>query len=174
MSDWKWLESTEELQKKSYNNSPRELTGEEQAEYIRWNVLAAVDELMEFLHEVAWKPWAVGEKGVRNRDAALGELVDVGHFLANLALTVGATDAEWEERYQAKQQKNRDRMASGTYDAVSSKCPACGADYLDSGVWCKPSEMKGDTFVDPWCAKHGGYVTGIQSSNEVHARIPNA
>lgn len=101
------------------------------------NHTAAVVELSEFMQEVGWKEWAT-PRGWVNRDAALGELVDVGHFLANLLCALDVSDAEWEHAYRAKQDVNRRRMRSGTYDGVSGKCPSCRRAYDDAGVFCTP------------------------------------
>lgn len=37
------------------------------------------------------------------------------HFIANMLVAIGVTDDEFEAAYQAKQQVNRERQASGTY-----------------------------------------------------------
>ncbi len=136
-----WLMTTQVLQRQSFGKDPATLEGADLAEYVRWNTLAANDELMEALHEVDWKPWTVTEDGFRNRDAFVGELVDVLHFVANMLVAAKCSDAELTERYRAKQQKNRDRMASKTYDG-KNKCPGCGRAYDDLAVWCV---REGDT-----------------------------
>lgn len=110
-----WLLTTRVLQRQSFGRDPATLEGADAAEYVRWNTLAAVDELMEALHEVDWKPWTVTEDGIRDRDAFVDELVDVMHFVGNMLVAARCSDKELTQRYEAKQQKNRDRMASGTY-----------------------------------------------------------
>lgn len=130
-----WLMSTRVLQRQSFGTDPAALAGKELAEYIRWNELAAVDELMEALHEVDWKPWTVTDDGFRNRDAFVGELVDVLHFVANMLAAAKCTDEELSKRYEAKQQKNRERMASKSYDG-KNKCPACQRAYDDESTKC--------------------------------------
>lgn len=116
-----WLASTQELQRMSFGTDPATLEGGDAAEYIRWNSLAAVDELMEALHEVDWKPWTVTEDGIRNRDDFAEELVDAMHFIANMLVCAGVTDEELSEIYRGKQQKNRDRMASKTYKGIGGE-----------------------------------------------------
>jgi hypothetical protein len=134
-----WLSSTRELQIQSFGGDPAALEGEELVEYIRWNMLAAIDELMEALHEVHWKPWAKGERGFRNRDAFVNEIVDLLHFSSNCLVAAKCSDDELSARYALKQQTNRARMASGTYDGVKEKCPVCQRAYDDSTVKCKPA-----------------------------------
>lgn len=95
-------------------------------------------ELSEFMQEVGWKPWAT-PRGWVNRDAAVGELVDVAHFLANLLCALDVTDAEWQHAYRTKQEVNRQRQRSGTYDGVSGKCYACRRAYDDPSVKCIPA-----------------------------------
>lgn len=41
----------------------------------------------------------------------------MAHFVANMLVAIGVDDEEWAATYQAKQEKNRRRMASGTYTA---------------------------------------------------------
>jgi len=53
--------------------------------------------------------------------AMIDELVDVAHFVANLATAAGCTDEEWTRRYQAKMQINRDRQASGSYGRIGNE-----------------------------------------------------
>lgn len=143
-----WLMTTRVLQRQSFGRDPAMLEGAELAEYVRWNTLAANDELMEALHEVDWKPWTVTEDGFRNRDAFVGELVDVLHFVANMLVSANCSDEELSERYRAKQQKNRERMASKTYDG-KNKCPGCQRAYDDDSTPCYPST---DARVF-WCEK---------------------
>ena len=120
MSDFKWLADTQELQVSSYGQDPGVLEGEEFADFVRWNILAAMDELCEVLHETRWKPWQVVQ-GRKDNDAMIDELVDVAHFVANLAVAAGCTDEEWTKRYQAKMQINRDRQASGSYGRIGNE-----------------------------------------------------
>lgn len=110
--DWGWLSSTQALQLEAYRFDVHALDGEERAAYVRSMVLAATKELGEFLDNVVWKSWATRDQGaILDRDAAVEELVDVAHFVGNLAVLLGCTDAEWTTRYQAKQAVNRERQA---------------------------------------------------------------
>ena len=122
MSDWQWLESTRQLQEKTFGfKFP--LKDDDLADYITMNSTALIAELGEFLQEIGWKSW-VTNRGWINRDAAIKELIDIGHFLANLAVVIDVTDEEWVKAYQSKQQLNIKRQENG-YDGVSTKCPKC-------------------------------------------------
>lgn len=132
--EWNWLESTKKLQEQAFGFELPIPEGEELVNYVIWNHSALVSEASELLDEFRWKPWAKG-RGTVNRALALKEAVDVGHFLANILVSIGITDEEWRAAYQAKQQVNRDRMSGGTYDGVSSKCPNCKRAY-DDGIEC--------------------------------------
>ena len=123
---WHWLESTRELQTKFFGVEYEKLTGLDMATYLMGQALSAHCEITEFLDEVNWKPWALDQRGeVPDRTAAIGELVDLGHFLANLLCALGVTDEEWEQLYTAKQQRNRARQESGSYTRQQYKCPDC-------------------------------------------------
>lgn len=90
---------------------PARLSRDEALEFIRWNVLAAEDELHEALQEVGWKPWATSRH--INRHEYVGELIDMLHFVVNLFLVVGVTPAEVLERYKLKNAKNHRRQEDG-------------------------------------------------------------
>jgi hypothetical protein len=123
---------------------------------------------MEGMHEFDWKPWVKTELGFLNRDAFVGEMIDVLHFVANMLVAAGCTDDELSNKYAEKQQKNRDRMASGGYSAIKPRCPYCGRNYDEPTTKCTP----GAAYVSPdgksagqtsaWCAytiiTNGGYT----------------
>lgn len=123
---WKWLESTFKLQTETYDYPLKwfadglELGAsaviKQLAAYISWNQTAAVQELAELREEFSWKPWATDEPFV-NRERVIDEIVDVHHFTGNILVGIGCTDEEYEAAYQRKQQKNRERAASGSYSA---------------------------------------------------------
>jgi hypothetical protein len=116
-----WIRKTRVLQRESFGVDPWTLRGPELEEYVRWNVLAAEDELHEALGEISWKPWA--SKEYFNRDQFVGELVDVLHFVANLLVASQVTGEELTTRYSSKQQKNRDRQRDGY--TGTDKCLKC-------------------------------------------------
>jgi NTP pyrophosphatase (non-canonical NTP hydrolase) len=104
------------LQENTYGYSMQWPSPAEQAQYIFWNTFAAYQELAEASVEFSWKPWAVDQPFV-NRDRLRDELIDVLHFVGNALVGIGVDDDELAEHYQAKQEKNRRRAASGTYSA---------------------------------------------------------
>lgn len=142
MSDeWKWLESTRQLQEEFYG-AVYPMNGEALADYVTINHSALVLEASELLSEFGWKPWAQ-PRGWVSRDNALKEAVDVAHFLGNILSAIGVTDQEWEAAYQAKQEVNRQRQRDG-YDGVTGKCFNCKRSY-DDGIACTPG---GDEFAE--------------------------
>ncbi len=102
--------------------------------FIHWNVTAATDELHELLGEIGWKPWAKSRH--INLEAARGEFIDALHFMLNMALVLGLTEAEdIRALYDAKHAKNAKRQEEG-YDGVSTKCPGCKRALDDDAVEC--------------------------------------
>lgn len=133
-----WLEKTRELQILSYGQDPAALTGKELQFYVIWNSLAAVKEISEATDETRWKPWAVLADGeeIIDKDAFLKEIVDVQHFLGNLLVAAGVSDAEYDAAYEAKMEVNRRRMAQkGGYQSRKGvdKCEKCGRSFDDVG-----------------------------------------
>lgn len=103
-----------------YFDDPRELRGEERIEFIRWNVLALLDEVHEVLAECGWKPWS-GSRHV-DEGRAVNELIDAFHFFMNLLWAMsGEHDPEtladrFVQEYLAKVAVNRERQEAG-YEA---------------------------------------------------------
>ena len=112
---WRWLASTEALQREAFGLTPPD-DAAGVAATLKDNLLAATIELAETSVEFSWKYWAV-DAPFFNRERIVEELVDVNHFVANMLVAMRVTDEEWEAAYQAKQEKNRRRMASGEYSA---------------------------------------------------------
>ena len=79
--------------------------------FIRTMTLAAIDELMEALREVPWKPWK--KKQEFNQELFKEELIDVWHFLINLSLSSGMTSSEVYVRFLEKNKENRKRQKEG-------------------------------------------------------------
>lgn len=127
------LQAQYELQLKSFGNDPKQLNDEEKLEWVRWNMLALMDELHEALAETGWKPWAKSKH--INRDAYVSELVDAFHFLMNLMLVVDCSAEEFLAKYFEKRGINADRQAAG-YDGVAGKCPKCKRALDDTAVTC--------------------------------------
>ena len=83
------------------------------AGYIRMSVLGAIDELMEVLNEVGWKPWRKAGANEINREAYIDELSDVIIFVANLAVAVDCSADELEKAIRKTMEKNERRKAEG-------------------------------------------------------------
>jgi dUTPase len=118
MAKWKWLESTHELQTKTYRYDFGEIAvdPEQLSYYLLWNFFAANQELAEAAVEFSWKPWAIDDPFV-NTERILNEIVDINHFLGNVLVVLGISDKQYEAAYRAKQDKNRRRAVSGNYSA---------------------------------------------------------
>jgi dimeric dUTPase (all-alpha-NTP-PPase superfamily) len=116
MNDWKWLASTDKLQREIYKYQRELMTKEAVARYLDWNQTAAVQELAEVREEFSWKPWASDEPFF-NRARIRDEVIDVMHFLGNMLTMLEVDDEELEHHYKIKQEVNRKRAASGTYSA---------------------------------------------------------
>lgn len=125
------------LQRESFGIDPFRMDEETRSQYIRDMVLAATDELHEALNEAGWKPWATSRH--LNREAFIGELVDVLHFVVNLALVAGCTAEEFQDRYMEKADRNKLRQDRG-YDGVWGKCTICQRALDDPGVMCSAEE----------------------------------
>jgi hypothetical protein len=166
-----WIRSTADLQVEAYGRDPAGILATEGpaafAEFWRWNTLAAIAEMVEMLDEVQWKPWANEPGRIISREAALEEIVDQMHFQGNLLRALGITGEELTAAYKAKQQKNLDRQTQEEgYDAILSKCRACGADYQGEGVSCRPAT---DPKHPAWCAKKRGHVN---EQGLLHSELP--
>jgi dimeric dUTPase (all-alpha-NTP-PPase superfamily) len=122
-----------QLQVNSFGSDPKNLTDEQKLEWIRWNMLALMDELHEALAETGWKPWAKSKHV--NRDAFVSELVDAFHFLMNMMLAVDCNADEFLAKYFEKRGINAARQAAG-YDGVTGKCPDCKRALDDTAVTC--------------------------------------
>jgi dimeric dUTPase (all-alpha-NTP-PPase superfamily) len=132
------LRAQRELQIKSFDLDPSELEDGSRMEFIRWNVLALIAEMVEYLDETGWKPWATSQHV--NAEEALGELVDAWHFFMNILWAteggglLGDADVLVEVftgRYFKKREVNAQRQADG-YDGVTGKCPNCHRDRKET------------------------------------------
>lgn len=142
-----WLAETKELQEQFYGKEFKDFDDWELVDWVRINVLAAEDELHEALGEISWKPWA--RASYFHREAFLGEIVDVLHFVGNLCVGAGISDAELNEAYLEKMERNRERQRSN-YTGLD-KCPGCKraldditahggvllGDTKTHGIWCQ-------------------------------------
>jgi hypothetical protein len=154
---WRWLSSTRDLQRVAYGDDDYPKSGEALADSVMMNHTALVVELGEAMKEVGWKPWITENRGWVNRDAYVKELVDVGHFLANLLVAVGVTDGEWEALYRAKQEINLQRQEVG-YDGLAGKCHVCKRALDDGGTERRENPRRPGTF-QLVCAGCGAIVS---------------
>lgn len=74
-------------------------------------VLATHVELTEFLNEFHWKYWK--QNGHTNVEQAKGELIDVLHFIFELAILIGMTPEDLYFRYVKKNEINIERQDKG-------------------------------------------------------------
>lgn len=135
------LEMQLELQQKSMKDGdPRNLVGDEMADFMRWNAFALEDEIHEAMQEIGWKPWA-SSRFVKRNDF-LKEMVDAFHFFMNMLLVVCGPEASPREiadvftaMYIQKNIENARRQREG-YDGVSSKCHVCKRELVGEPLQC--------------------------------------
>lgn len=84
-----------------------------QVECYRTTTLATIDELMEALHHVPWKPWSKRE--LWDWEELHAELADVFTFFIQLCVLVGIDSDKLKESYFQKSKINKARQDSGTY-----------------------------------------------------------
>lgn len=97
-------------------------------ECYRTTTLAAVDELMEALHHVPWKPWSKREDWDINEIHE--ELVDVFTFFVQLCHLAGMSADKLERGYFEKAKINKARQDSGTY-GIDAPHPAITQHQLE-------------------------------------------
>jgi hypothetical protein len=81
---------------------------DERIQYIKDNTLAMIDEIMETLHEIPWKPWKKNQ--VLNKEAYRKELVDLFHFFMNACLVMGMDGEMLYDKYLEKLEENLNRQ----------------------------------------------------------------
>jgi hypothetical protein len=146
-----------DLQTETYGYNFQRMLPADRILYIKEMYIGAGRELGEALDETGWKSWATSRH--INRDAYVGELVDVLHFWINMLLVLGDDPADIADEvfngYLAKRQRNVERQAEG-YDGVSTKCPKCWRALDDPAVECSiaPEAAGAD---HAWCAVYGMY-----------------
>lgn len=128
------LKSQIRLQKETYEIDLVNCSDKDRMKYIRENVLALIDELMEMMQETGWKPWASSNH--INREAYRGELVDAWHFFMNLMALGHMSLDDLEKGYYEKRAKNAQRQRDG-YDGVATKCMICKRALDDTAVSCE-------------------------------------
>jgi NTP pyrophosphatase (non-canonical NTP hydrolase) len=101
------------MQEDVYGVDPAALFGDELADYLSMNVLAATDELHELLAECRWKTWQSNRGLISDFDAARSELADVICFVLNLALALDMSGQGITDRIEAAWRKNAQRQEEG-------------------------------------------------------------
>jgi dimeric dUTPase (all-alpha-NTP-PPase superfamily) len=140
------------------DGDPRFLTGNDMANFMRWNAWALEDEVHEAMAEVGWKPWASSRH--INQEAFMKEMVDAFHFFMNMLLcgsqgwTPQQIADEFTRAYIRKNHQNAQRQKEG-YDGVSQKCPYCHRDLSEVPV---PFFSDGLGFCSPGHKEH--YLNG--------------
>ena len=99
------------LQVNAYGADPAELTDEDRKRFATSMALAINTEVAEAMQEIAWKPWAKTDHF--NRAAFIEELVDIWHFVMNLALLADCPAHEFYEIYVQKSGVNVQRQLDG-------------------------------------------------------------
>lgn len=131
-----------DLQVETFGRNFQRMLIADRIQFIKEMQQALVAESVEALDEVGWKSWATSRH--INREAYVGELVDVLHFWVNMLIALGDDPADIATEvfngYLAKRQRNIERQRDG-YDGVSSKCFGCGRDKNDPGVACYSADV---------------------------------
>ncbi len=88
------------------------IMSKENVELIKIQTLALIDEAMESLREVPWKPWKNTNRTI-DLEAYRMELIDIFHFLVNLFIFAGMDTQMVLEYYLRKNKINLERQKSG-------------------------------------------------------------
>ncbi len=130
-----WTERQYTYQRQSFDIDLHKLTEEERLAYIDTMLKAAMLEIGEAFNEFSWKPWASNQ--FLNRDAVVGECVDVLFFIANTLAALGVSSRELDQKYLSKMGINTARQERG-YDTGTTKCVKCKRALDDTAVLCTP------------------------------------
>lgn len=128
-----WIETQGVYQRQSYGLDLRKMDEATRLAYLDMNLKAAMLEIAEAYEEFSWKPWA--SNVFLNRDAAVGEGIDVLFFMANYFAALGVSSEELSEKYRRKMNVNTARQITG-YDTSTTKCPTCRRALDDEAVTC--------------------------------------
>lgn len=145
-----WIALQRALQIEAFGLDPVMLEGDALGEFVTWNAYALADELHELTAEIQWKPWAKQRGTIIDSSRALGEVVDIMHFLGNLILAFKIDPEHIAEAYAAKVQVNIDRQKND-YDAMSGKCPSCKRDLKEAGTAEFMVQLDGARFMVTQC-----------------------
>lgn len=89
----------------------RSIMSKENIRIIKNQILALVDESMEALREIPWKPWKINN--TINLKKYRMELIDIFHFLINLFIFAGMTPNMVWDYFYLKNQTNVQRQKDG-------------------------------------------------------------
>jgi hypothetical protein len=158
-----------EFNEKSFDLDFVNMSQVERVQYIRDQHQAAVVELTEVLNETEWKPWAKPSSLILgpqiNRNAYIGELIDVIHFWLNMLFPVceNMTPTEIADeiftRFTMKNRINIQRQLDD-YDGRSTKCGGCGRAVDDVAVQCTRENDQG------YCAQTDSDINYIAVCDE--------
>lgn len=161
-----WLGETKAIQESFFikHYGPKleafgEMTERERINYIKEQHLALVDELQEAMSEVSWKPWASAQ--FVNREAFIGEMVDLLHFAANMLVAVMCTDDELNKSYTEKLRRNVNRQLNGY--TGTDKCIFCRRAFDDIDAHAVNGDQGGRYRTDNGisclsCARERGFL----------------
>lgn len=80
-------------------------------EYKTINILSAIDELTEVLRCTPWKPWKKNQS--LNLENFKEEIIDLQHFVINLALSADMDAKEFHDLFMKKNFINQGRIKNG-------------------------------------------------------------
>tara|TARA_R100000808_G_C2130867_1_gene140112 strand:- start:468 stop:884 length:417 start_codon:yes stop_codon:yes gene_type:complete len=83
---------------------------------IKQNILALHAECTELLEWMPWKDWKSYDANAPQDSAiveAQYELIDIQHFVVNIAIHLGMTPTTFFDLFMRKQEENRDRQRRG-------------------------------------------------------------
>lgn len=88
------------------------IISKENVDILQLQTLALVDEAMESLREIPWKPWKIINTSF-DLEAYRMELIDIFHFLINLFIFAGMDVPMVLKYYLEKNKINKERQKNG-------------------------------------------------------------
>lgn len=167
------------LQTETYGFNFQQMLASDRIQYVKDMKLALEAELQEALNETQWRPWTKPRGSWVNRDAYIGEMVDVLHFFINMLLVLGDDPKnlaiEVANRYLRKHDVNKQRQVDG-YDGVSTKCPRCKRALDDPAVGCNTTKMDNcpEPVLDGFCEvenNHYYWINTIGDTGKLDKRM---
>lgn len=170
-----------DLQTETYGYDFFKMSRADAIRYLRDQHQAITVEVSELLNEVDWKPWTDGSRLAYDRDALVGELIDVLHFWLNMWIAVSSRHSPQEiadeifTRFAIKNRTNAQRKADG-YDGVSTKCPLCRRALDDVAVQCNATKVDNppNPVLDGYCASKDTFyywITTVGESGKIDEQV---